>query len=270
MINSGIITQIQRFSTGDGPGIRSTVFLKGCNLHCKWCHNPETLSPQKKQRMFYANLCRQCGKCGEGEVCPNGALEYVGYEITPSETARILLEDKPFYEHSSGGVTFSGGEPLLQKEYVQHTAQILKKEKIHIAVDTAAAVPYTAFELLNPVTDLYLIDLKGIDETLFYEKTGGSLALVLENIKNLTESGKEILLRVIVVPGYSDTDEYMKKIDALAGALHLQRITLLPFHNMGAPKYRALGLEYEYQNTPPVERSLLEKLSRNFTNKTIE
>lgn len=134
--------------------------------------------------MFYANLCRQCGKCGEGEVCPNGALEYVGYEITPSETARILLEDKPFYEHSSGGVTFSGGEPLLQKEYVQHTAQILKKEKIHIAVDTAAAVPYTAFELLNPVTDLYLIDLKGIDETLFYEKTGGSLALVLENIKN--------------------------------------------------------------------------------------
>lgn len=165
MPDSGTIARIQRFSTGDGPGIRSTVFLKGCNLHCSWCHNPETISPEKGQRMFYAELCRGCGSCRSAGICPNGALEFVGSELSPAETAGILSEDAPFYANSGGGVTFSGGEPLLQAEYVRATAALLKEKGIHIAVDTAACTAYSAFERLNPVTDLYLVDLKGIEET---------------------------------------------------------------------------------------------------------
>lgn len=265
----GIITQIQRFSTGDGPGIRSTVFLKGCNLRCRWCHNPETISPKKGERMFYAGLCRHCGECSRGEACPSGALHFAGYEITPEETAHILLEDLPFYRNSDGGVTFSGGEPLLQKEYVYSTAMLLKEKNVHIAVDTAASVPYSAFALLNRVADLYLIDLKGTEEASHYEKTGGNLKLIFNNIENLIRSGKEVELRIIVVPGYSDTREYMEKANAIAEKLHVRKITLLPFHNLGASKYHAMGLDYAYQNTAPVEHGVLEQLSSCFENKII-
>lgn len=128
MPDSGTITRIQRFSTGDGPGIRSTVFLKGCNLHCSWCHNPETISPEKGQRMFYAELCRGCGAAAVREAARNGALEFVGYEITPEETVRILAEDAPFYANSGGGVTFSGGEPLLQAEYVRAAGRAAERK----------------------------------------------------------------------------------------------------------------------------------------------
>lgn len=270
MPDSGTITRIQRFSTGDGPGIRSTVFLKGCNLHCSWCHNPETISPEKGQRMFYAELCRGCGSCHSAGICPNGVLEFVGSELSPAETAGILSEDAPFYANSGGGVTFSGGEPLLQAEYVRATAVLLKEKGIHIAVDTAACTAYSAFERLNPVTDLYLVDLKGIEETACREKTGADLKLVLENIRKLTDAGKTVELRLPVIPGYSDTAEYMERAAALISALRVESVTLLPFHRLGAPKYRALGLEYEYQTVPGVERSLLERLSRAFQWQTVK
>ena len=270
MPDSGTITRIQRFSTGDGPGIRSTVFLKGCNLHCSWCHNPETISPEKGQWMFYAELCRGCGSCRSTGSCPNGALEFVGYEITPEETVRILAEDAPFYANSGGGVTFSGGEPLLQAEYVRAAAALLKEKGIHIAVDTAACAAYSAFERLNPVTDLYLVDLKGIEEAACREKTGADLKLVLENIRKLMDAGKTVELRLPVIPGYSDTAEYMERAAALTAALRAESVMLLPFHRLGAPKYRALGLEYEYQTVPGVERSLLERLSRAFRWQTVK
>ena len=174
------------------------------------------------------------------------------------------------YANSGGGVTFSGGEPLLQAEYVRAAAALLKEKGIHIAVDTAACAAYSAFERLNPVTDLYLVDLKGIEETACREKTGADLKLVLENIRKLTDAGKTVELRIPVIPGYSDTAEYMERAAALTAALRAESVMLLPFHRLGAPKYRALGLEYEYQTVPGVERSLLERLSRAFRWQTVK
>ena len=164
----------------------------------------------------------------------------------------------------------SGGEPLLQAEYVRAAAALLKEKGIHIAVDTAACAAYSAFERLNPVTDLYLVDLKGIEETACREKTGADLKLVLENIRKLTDAGKTVELRIPVIPGYSDTAEYMERAAALTAALRAESVMLLPFHRLGAPKYRALGLEYEYQTVPGVERSLLERLSRAFRWQTVK
>jgi len=145
MSSIGTLTEIQRFCTGDGAGIRSTVFCKGCNLHCKWCHNPETISGNI-QTLYYKNRCIGCGKCKnvpdaqKAEVCPTGAQKKCGYFITAESAAQILLEDKVFYDSSGGGVTFSGGEPLLQTDFIAEIASILKKHNISIIVDTALCV----------------------------------------------------------------------------------------------------------------------------------
>lgn len=272
---SGNITEIQRFSTGDGPGIRSTVFCKGCNLHCEWCHNPETILSEP-QIMFYNHLCKNCAACKKADfnnranVCPTGALRICGYRITASETAKIMLEDKPFYDSSGGGVTFSGGEPLLQPEFVYETSKLLKNHDINIIVDTALNVDYNVIEKLNPFVDCYFTDLKGIDYNECYKHTGADLELVISNMKRLINAEKEVVVRIPVIPNYSDSVEYMRKASQIVKDIGAKSVNLIPFHNYGGSKYTALGKTYKYKHAKPDTKEKLVELASLFDNATIE
>ena len=258
-----MIFDIQRNSFVDGPGIRTTVFFKGCNLRCKWCHNPESQSFEK-QMMFYKDKCTGCGKCRE--VCPNHlqscdfcgkcelycpaeARKICGREYTSNEVLAEVIKDKAFYENSGGGVTFSGGECMLQLDFL---CEILKKCKaagIHTAVDTAGNVPWESFEKILPFTDLFLYDIKAFGAELHRKGTGVSNELILENLKNL--SGRaDIIVRIPVIGGYNDNDEEIRQIADFLKQIKIIKAELLPYHAMGEHKYTALGRNTESFNVP--------------------
>lgn len=258
-----MIFDIQRNSYVDGPGIRTTVFFKGCNLRCKWCHNPESQSFEK-QMMFYKDKCTGCGKCRE--VCPNHlkkcdfcgkcelycpaeARKICGREYTSDEVLAEVIKDKAFYDNSGGGVTFSGGECMLQLDFL---CEILKKCKaagIHTAVDTAGNVPWKSFEKILPFTDLFLYDIKAFDAELHRKGTGVSNELILENLKNL--SGRaDIIVRIPVIGGYNDNDEEIRQIADFLKQIKIIKAELLPYHAMGEHKYTALGRNTESFNVP--------------------
>ena len=258
-----MIFDIQRNSYVDGPGIRTTVFFKGCNLRCKWCHNPESQSFEK-QMMFYKDKCTGCGKCSE--VCPNHlqscdfcgkcelycpaeARKICGREYTSDEVLAEVTKDKAFYDNSGGGVTFSGGECMLQLDFL---CEILKKCKaagIHTAVDTAGNVPWKSFEKILPFTDLFLYDIKAFGAELHRKGTGVSNELILENLKNL--SGRaDIIVRIPVIGGYNDNDEEIRQIADFLKQIKIIKAELLPYHAMGEHKYTALGRNTESFNVP--------------------
>ena len=250
------IFDIQRNSYVDGPGIRTTVFFKGCNLRCLWCHNPESQSA-KAQMMLFKNKCTGCGKCREkcpngmtscdlcGKCtfyCPNDAREICGKEYTAEEVLSEVIKDKSFYESSGGGVTFSGGECMLQADFLREILRMCKENGIHTAVDTAGDVPWGAFEKVIPYTDLFLYDVKAATESLHTEGTGVSNTRILENLARLSaETKAEIIVRVPVIGGYNDTAEEMAKIAAVLKPLRIRSVELLPYHAMGEHKYEAIG-----------------------------
>ena len=270
-----MIFDIQRNSFVDGPGIRTTVFFKGCNLRCKWCHNPESQSFDK-QMMFYKDKCTGCGKCRE--VCPNhlqscdfcgkcelycpaDARKVCGREYTPAEVFAEVIKDKAFYENSGGGVTFSGGECMLQLDFL---CEILKKCKaagIHTAVDTAGNVPWESFEKILPFTDLFLYDIKAFGAELHRKGTGVSNELILENLKNL--SGRaDIIVRIPVIGGYNDNDEEIRQIADFLKQIKIIKAELLPYHAMGEHKYTALGRNTESFNVP--NKNFMNRLQQLF------
>ena len=258
-----MIFDIQRNSFVDGPGIRTTVFFKGCNLRCKWCHNPESQSFDK-QMMFYKDKCTGCGKCRE--VCPNhlqscdfcgkcelycpaDARKVCGREYTPAEVFAEVIKDKAFYDNSGGGVTFSGGECMLQLDFLCEILEKCKSAGIHTAVDTAGNVPWESFEKILPFTDLFLYDIKAFDAELHREGTGVSNELILENLKNL--SGRaDIIVRIPVIGGYNDNDEEIRQIADFLKQIKIIKAELLPYHAMGEHKYTALGRNTESFNVP--------------------
>ena len=196
-MKTATIFDIERNSYVDGPGIRTTVFFKGCNLHCSWCHNPESQSP-KPQMLVYKNKCTGCGKCKEkcpnalkkcelcGRCtlyCPHDARDICGKEYTVDEVMREILKDKLFYENSGGGVTFSGGECMLQIDFLEEILKACKENGIHTAVDTAGHVPYERFEQILPYTDLFLYDVKCFDSDKHKQYTGVENQLILKNLK---------------------------------------------------------------------------------------
>ena len=208
------IFDIQRNSYVDGPGIRTTVFFKGCNLRCAWCHNPESQSP-KPQMMFYKNKCMGCGKCKEkcpnhlescelcGKCtlyCPHDAREICGKEYTVDEVMREILKDKAFYDHSGGGVTFSGGECMLQIDFLEDLLKECQKNGIHTAVDTAGYVPFEQFEQILPYTELILYDIKCFDSEKHKQYTGVGNELILENLKRLLATDKSVWIRIPIIP----------------------------------------------------------------------
>lgn len=270
------IFDIQRNSFVDGPGIRTTVFLKGCNLRCKWCHNPESQLPDR-QMMLYKDKCTGCGKCREvcptgGEncvfcgkcelYCPADARKICGKEYTSDEVLSEVIKDLTFYSNSGGGVTFSGGECMLQIDFL---AEILKKCKdsgIHTAVDTAGNVPWEYFEKILPYTDLFLYDVKCFSEELHIKGTGVSNKRIKENLQKLSDEFKgDIIIRIPLIPGYNDDiSELQKTADFLSG-INAVKTELLPYHAMGEHKYDALGMDCTKYTAPTnAETAELKKL----------
>lgn len=267
-MNKAIFFDIQRNSFVDGPGIRTTVFFKGCNLKCAWCHNPESQSA-KPQMMFYKDKCTGCGKCksvcpyhleqcelcGKCTLyCPVDARMVCGKEHTVDEVLKEVLKDQAFYETSGGGVTFSGGECMLQIDFLAEILKKCKENGIHTAVDTAGHIPFESFEKILPYTDLFLYDIKIFDSQKHKQYVGVSNELILENLKKLFERKAKLWIRIPIIPDVNDSIEEIQKIkDFLKTIGTAEKIELLPYHAMGENKYRAIGKEPQIFKTPDAE-----------------
>ncbi len=258
-----IIFDIERNSYVDGPGIRTTIFFKGCNLRCKWCHNPESQA-FKPQIMFYKNKCTGCGKCarvcpnnlqkcdfcGKCDLfCPNDARKICGKEYSVDEVLKEVIKDKTFYETSDGGVTFSGGECMLQIDFLTKILKKCKENNIHTAVDTAGNVPFEYFEKILPYTDLFPYDVKCHDEKLHIEGTGVSNKLILDNLKKLSQIA-DIIIRIPVIPEFNESPEEIGNIAEFLNSINLKNVELLPYHQMGEHKYNALNMQFKVYNIP--------------------
>lgn len=230
------VSAIQHFSTGDGDGIRTTVFLKGCHLRCPWCHNPETWSSMP-QTLYYSAADKK--------------VEY-GKLMTVEEIMKEVLADKDFYVESGGGVTISGGEPLLDFEGVSLLAKELKKQGVHTIIDTSACVPFEAFEQTAAYCDRYFMDFKASNEDDYKNVIKGSFKQLCENIRRVTENGWKFNIRIPLIPNFNTSDEYIESMIKQLLALGVKEVDLLPFHRLGSGKYKALGIEYPYEKTEPM------------------
>lgn len=242
------VSNIQHFSVGDGPGIRTTVFLKGCNLHCPWCHNPETISA-KPERLRYEATQKE-------EIC--------GTDMTVEEILVEVLADEEFYETSNGGVTLSGGEVMLQAEAVKELLKQLKEQNVSIWIDTAGDVPYERFALLNPYVDGYLYDYKTDSAEKYRNVIGGSLETVRNNLQTLIRDEKHVIVRVPMIPKFNTDMESIKSMRQTFVKIGVSEVNLLPFHRMGTSKYKALGKIYEYQDVMPLEKDEMEAIKEEF------
>lgn len=268
--NTGIIYNIQRFSLNDGPGIRTTVFLKGCMLRCVWCHNPESRS-MKKQLMLNASRCIGCGlcltacekglhrfsdgvhdidrahctACGACAAVCAGALETVGRTATVDEVLREVMKDALFYKNSGGGMTLSGGEPLMQPGFTLKLLRGAKEKGLNTAVETCGCAGWEQIEALLPYVDLFLWDVKETDSERHRAFTGAGNALILENLRKLNAAGARIVLRCPVIPGMNDRDAHFRAIGELSMQLkNVERIDVEPYHPLGKGKSESLGEEY--------------------------
>ena len=295
-MSKALISDIQHFSTSDGPGIRTTVFFKGCNLHCPWCHNPETWS-SLPQLMVYKNLCIGCRSCSEEckneahtfkdglhfvnrsrctacgaclQRCAYGALSLCGRDMTVEEVLEDIIEDLEFYDASGGGVTLSGGEPLLRPDFCSALARCCKNQALHVILDTAGDVEYKAFTEVLPYIDLFYYDLKTADEEKYKSAAGGNLCRITDNLRRLVAAGRQVEARIPVIPGLNDLPADMSSLSALLLEAGVKKAHLLPYHGLAAGKYEALGQVYEYESAKPPEKQYLFILSREFQKKGID
>jgi pyruvate formate lyase activating enzyme len=259
--SSGNVFNLQRYSLHDGPGIRTTVFLKGCPASCWWCHNPESQLPGpeiavSQTRCIACDACLlacheglqprdKCILCGDcSQACPTGARSLVGRQMTVAEVVASVMRDRMFFEDSGGGVTFSGGEPLGQPEFLKALLAAFRALEIPTALDTAGFCPTEALLEVAPLVDLFLFDLKCIDEASHLRGTGVGNSGVLENLTRLSAVHHNIWIRVPVVPGFNDTTEEMQAIARVAAASgSVRQVWLLPFHATWAAKPERFGKE---------------------------
>lgn len=272
MVDYAIITNVQRGSLHDGPGIRTTFFFQGCNLRCTWCHNPETI-PIRPCLMKYPDRCVSCGSCRDickengiciscgkcAESCPAEAKVMSGKKMTLDEMLSIVELERPFYL-DTGGVTCSGGEPMHQAAFVERFFRELKKLGVKTALDTAANIPWESYEKLLDCTDLFLVDYKMFDDEKHKKYTGVSRKLISQNLKNFVRCGCEVWIRMPIIPGVNDS-----KKDISDAANELKEIGFsglvepLAFHRLGEGKYRALGKKYDFADTvPPSDEKMQE------------
>ena len=253
------IFDMERNSFVDGPGIRTTVFFKGCNLKCAWCHNPES-QDFKPQMMFYKDKCKGCGKCKKicptpdkctlcGKCtfyCPVDARKVCGREYTVDEVFAEVIKDKAYYDNSGGGVTFSGGECMLQIDFLVEILKKCKESGIHTAVDTAGYIPFESFEKILPYTDLFLYDIKCFESAKHKRFVGVGNEMILENLKKLFKTGAKIWIRIPVIAAVNDSIEEMLQIKTFLDQCgNPEKIELLPYHAMGENKYAAIGREVQ-------------------------
>jgi pyruvate formate lyase activating enzyme len=296
-MESAFITNIQGYSIHDGPGIRTVVFFKGCPLSCKWCANPECISV-KPQVGFIELLCKGCGKCLEicqnsaisadenehridyslcnscgdcSENCSYGALVKYGVPMTVDEVWDEVKRDKIFYDTSGGGVTVSGGEPLLHPEFVREIFSLCHGEQINTCIETCGSVNSDAFREVFSVTDYFLFDLKHMDPEIHRSCTGCSNERILENAAFLAEHNANIVFRNPLIPGINDTES---NIEATAGFLkslgkNALRLELMPFHRMGMNKYKALDMEYSLDGLEIMEIEEIEAVKKAYIDRGI-
>jgi pyruvate formate lyase activating enzyme len=277
----GWVFNIQRFSLHDGPGIRTTVFLKGCPLRCPWCHNPEGLESRPQIRLAPA-LCARCGRCvavcargghevtPEGhelrledcarcgecvEVCPAGALEMVGSRMTAAEVMEVVRRDIPFYETSGGGMTLSGGEPLAQFAFAGELLRRAKAEGLRTAIETSAFAPWERLAALAPLLDLWLVDLKHTDDARHRELTGVSNERILSNIRRMADAGWPLLLRVPWIPQRNAEPAFLDGLLSFLSSLPAAPpVELMLYHRLGSGKWNALGGEAAMPDDIPAAR----------------
>ena len=287
------IFNIQKFSVHDGPGIRSTVFFKGCPLKCKWCHNPESQSAEK-QMLYDSKKCVLCGTCEA--VCPvgtvkiennklttdkdkctfcgkciiyciPGARQIAGKDYTVDEVVKEVMKDKVFYDKSKGGVTVSGGEPLLNIDFAEELLMKLKDENIHTAVDTSGAVSFESLKRASRYTDVFLYDIKLMDDEKHKDFTGLSNKIILENLKKLSEIHKNINLRMPIIEGVNADVNHIEKTIEFIEWLNIKKVNLLPYHDIARHKYKKLDIEYEDEKMSKPSDDKMQKFKSMFENK---
>ncbi len=269
MGKTGLISNIQRYSLHDGPGIRTTVFMMGCPLRCAWCSNPEALTTER-QLMIFEQKCTLCGECvkvepsisldGQLKVdrtkiqdiealassCPYDVFEIIGEKMSVDTLVKECLKDEPFYRQSGGGVTFCGGDPIVQADFLLDVTKKLREKGIHVALDTSGELPWQQWKYLANEVDLILYDLKFFDQQRHLQYTQSDTKYIFENLSHLAQLGKELHVRMVLVPGINDDlEDIQKRCELLRSSqVHVTRIDLLPYHELGKGKYARLGLPY--------------------------
>ncbi|MFT3894400.1 MAG: glycyl-radical enzyme activating protein [Anaerolineales bacterium] len=291
---NGTIFDLKKYSINDGPGIRTTVFFSGCPLSCLWCHNPESQS-LTPELLYRAGRCLLCGACVE--VCPEGAIqmqsnvsvesletihsiitdrskcthcqtcisacysearEFSGGETSVTELMTQIMREIPFYDESGGGVTFSGGEPLMQPTFLSALLKACRKQEIHTTVDTCGFANWNVFEQIRNDVDLFLYDLKHMDSVRHREVTGVPNEVILSNLQKLSAHGHRILVRIPLIPSINDDEKNLSECGQFLASLpHLEGVELMGYHDIAQAKYEALGREYTLSETkPPTETEI--------------
>jgi pyruvate formate lyase activating enzyme len=289
---TGLIFDIKKFAIHDGPGIRTTVFFKGCPLHCPWCHNPEGIAPRPEIMVFVDRCltpcrdciaacprkaiaksrgrirldrarCDGCGACAR--VCPSEALQASGRAVAVGEVVAELAKDEPFYKESGGGVTFSGGEPLSQPEFLRELLLACRERRIATAVDTSGHAPFAEFEKIFPLTDLFLFDLKLVDSERHERLTGVANLMLIDNLRRLSAVGAALAIRLPLLPGVNDSESDLEQAADLCAALPRRHpVHILPYHRGYVGKALRLGRDETMITTAPPSREALARAKAIF------